>query len=240
MTQKLYVIGDKFFKCQVAPNVISQTMLEQKVHAKDIDSSSCVVSFGQGISADRLLKLLDFVESHHLQTQYQFSLDCLNKKANHLLTHKQYSKNILISDPEKNNENCFTSFLILDEACSEISDHTHGEHLSGMVLIEAARQMTIAVVEKFYLSSRTFQLEFVTHSVETQFTQFVFPFQVYLDCTVNSMKGFLNNLRLSMSISISQNNTSCATVNYVFSVLDAAFLKNEYTDKILADLSRDC
>jgi hypothetical protein len=236
MTQKLYVIGDKFIKCLVAPNVISQTMLEQRVHTQHIDCNQYAVIVGQGISLKRLLKLLDFIECNQLQNQYQFSLDTLNKKANRSLTHKQCSNNILISEPEQNDEHRFSSFLILDEACSEISDHTHGEHISGMVLIEASRQMTIAVAEKFYLANRTCQLEFVTNSLETQFMQFVFPFEIYLDCTVNSVKGFLNNLKLSLTISIIQNNALCAVVNYVFSVLDAAFLKNEYTDKLLSKL----
>lgn len=51
------------------------------------------------------------------------------------------------------NTNIFESHLMLNDRCAEMSDHVTGQHLQGMILIEAARQMTLAVTEMYFIDS---------------------------------------------------------------------------------------
>ncbi|MDP1217553.1 AfsA-related hotdog domain-containing protein, partial [Klebsiella pneumoniae] len=66
--------------------------------------------------------------------------------------HKRKKANILITSPEKRDEDNYCARLILQDASELLCDHQTGQHIQGMVLIEAARQTIIATSEKFLLA----------------------------------------------------------------------------------------
>src|SRR3546814_2102255 len=67
------------------------------------------------------------------------------------LCHKHIPENILISKPVQRSDNVFTSDLFLHYRNELMLDHLTGQHIQGLVLTEACRQMFLAVTEKYFL-----------------------------------------------------------------------------------------
>ena len=96
------------------------------------------------------------------------------------LSHKVKTHNTMISEPlvgRPGHE--YVSYLMLDDDCAEMSDHNTGFHIQGMVLTEAARQMMLAVGEK-YLLDKTLkgQAYFALRKVNSEFFHFAFPIEM--------------------------------------------------------------
>ncbi|ETS33145.1 A-factor biosynthesis repeat protein [Photorhabdus khanii NC19] len=67
----------------------------------------------------------------------------------------------MIGVAEKVNKNLFSLPLLIDERCELMADHQTGQHIQGMILIEACRQTFIAVTEEFYMSDKVGQSYYV-------------------------------------------------------------------------------
>src|SRR5439155_12080056 len=99
------------------------------------------------------------------------------QRASGKLSHKHLPSNTLISHPyESDIADVYEASLLVDDACADMSDHVTGQHLQGMIFIEAARQMFLAVSECYHLrdqSDKTFY--FVINSFNVSFHAFAFP-----------------------------------------------------------------
>src|SRR5690606_3442439 len=64
------------------------------------------------------------------------------------LTHKRELRNVLVSEPvgAADGAHCFE--LLVDDEQDRLSDHVTGQHVGGMLLIEAARQASIVAIER--------------------------------------------------------------------------------------------
>ncbi len=76
---------------------------------------------------------------------------------------------------EKVNENLFSLPLLIDERCELMTDHQTGQHIQGMILVEACRQTFIAVTEEFYMSDKVGQSYYVINDMNIKFSNFLFP-----------------------------------------------------------------
>ena len=110
---------------------------------------------GQGLSLSEYHQVLDVCAKQNIEL-----LDIVNysNSASLITTHKHNHENVLISKPNKLEENIYLSELIVFQNNELIIDHQTGLHVQGMVLIEAIRQMFIAVVEKFFQKKRNHML----------------------------------------------------------------------------------
>jgi hypothetical protein len=225
--KKLYIVGDKFKSFSKNPNVMPISLLEESVMFADltqIQNQVYMAYIGQGIDFGRVETLRKRIAMKGLDQSYQLKM-AENFKATHLLTHKYKLENIMISDPEQYSDSGFTSMLMLDDNCAEMSDHVTGQHLQGMVLIEAARQMTLAVTEKFYINPENRgKMSFVTDSLSTEFKSYLFPLEVELLYSVNKVRGFEENKRFDTTIQFIQNGKVCTEVKYGFSVFKPEFV----------------
>jgi hypothetical protein len=145
------------------------------------------------------------------------------------LTHKHESRNVMISVPERAaGPEAFESLLMLDEACAEMSDHMTGQHLQGMVLIEAARQMFIAVAERFYARSTRPRSYFVISRFQTEFHSFAFPIHTLVQLRVISQKSRPDDVDVfTVKISFIQNTTPVAAMMVDFSAYPQASLSRK-------------
>jgi hypothetical protein len=112
--------------------------------------------------------------------------------------HKKNPLNALIS-PIVKTDSDYSCNLIVPAGNDMVSDHVTGEHISGMVLIEAARQMSMAVIDsRFQDGKKRYQIinelsaDFVTfiHPFDTRMTLHFDEFRIkgdkcYIDCKVN-------------------------------------------------------
>lgn len=223
--QDIHVVGDKFINfANKHENVCVFSEFLLLLSNKIV----CVtkVILGQGLSNEErsVIKLLSMHDGMLVDNDLEIEFASLRD------THKHNVSNILISDPVRlTNGNVFSAHLLINDDCIEMSDHTTGEHIQGMILIEAARQMTIAVTEKFFIRNLG-QVGFTTDGMETEFIRYVFPIPCVMNYVVQSHRGIDNNNRFKVLIEFHQYDELCAKVVYEFSTFSNNLLKQVELD----------
>lgn len=101
---------------------------------------------GQGISSKEIKIIREILNRSNVIFNF-------NDREDKRFVHKTKSKNVMISKPLLIRSNFFSSFLMLDKDCAEMTDHVTGQHIQGMVVIEAARQMMLSVTENYLLNN---------------------------------------------------------------------------------------
>ena len=186
-----YIVGDKFkaFADNNNNNVINFSDFLKYV---DSDTNHPIVSgeyvIGQGITKEQEEILANRINTHPYVQEpiIHFNADGKSSKQ---LVHKRNSDNIIISTPVQVDKDLYRSSLIIDENCAEMSDHITGQHIQGMLLIESARQMMLAVSELYYLScEQKNNMYFILHSVDSEFTGFTFPLATTIEYQVLEYK----------------------------------------------------
>jgi hypothetical protein len=150
-------------------------------------------------------------------------------KASRALTHKHEPVNVLISEPTAAGDGSYVSRLTIDERCADMSDHLTGVHVPGMVVAEAARQMMIAVNERFHLPHRPVgALRFVTHSMEARYEEFLAPMEAQIRCVPITLRRVGKaGMRTTCEVIFHQGQKQAATVRFDCSVIDSVYLERE-------------
>ncbi|MGD9919504.1 MAG: AfsA-related hotdog domain-containing protein [Paenirhodobacter sp.] len=144
------------------------------------------IVLGQGISDEerQILKLLVKACGGRVH-----DLAADDRRAGRSVCHKHYAQNQLISLPRPVGKDVFEADLLLDDRNEILSDHLTGCHLQGMLLVEATRQMFIAVGETQYPELDVPKDAYVVFDrIETRFETFAFPLPTVLRQTVTSTK----------------------------------------------------
>jgi hypothetical protein len=106
----------------------------------------------------------------------RFNFEQLDDVAPLAVTHKRRVQNVLISRPRRIAEKTYLMRLLLDGQMDRLLDHVTGHHVSGMVLVEAARQAAIATGEMEYeIANRPEPQGFVWTNATLRFDRFTFP-----------------------------------------------------------------
>lgn len=156
-------------------------------------------------------------------------------KSGHNLVHKQNSANCMIGVPLRVSDTHYQADVFLDDRCSELDDHVTGQHISGMILIEASRQMFLAVTELYYLKDYSKDSYFVIKRNSSEFKKFVFPVDIKIDYRVVHYEIYKPGvLNFKVTMDVLQCEKVCTTVEYDFIT---------YDDEIISDresvLSKD-
>lgn len=185
--QIINVVSDKFKDFRRFPDVITCSDLINQL-IKNVDDK-CPKQFviGQGVSEAELesIKMLFYNgESGFIKIEEK-----ITNRADRFLVHKHKPKNVLITTPEKINENEFKSSLIIDEDCELLDDHIAGLHVQGLVFVEAARQMHMAVTEMYDLTEyHRGRICYALDKIDVQYHTFLFPMCVNIKLTIIEKK----------------------------------------------------
>jgi len=227
---KICLVGDKFVNFKQHKNIQTFSEFEEylrTIYLKKIIQPIIVV-IGQGISNQSISRLNTLISNLHLDDLIQVKNPVVRKeKSEQFLVHKHKIENSMISIPEQIDDNLYHSLIMLDDNCDEMNDHVTGQHIQGMILIEAARQMTLAVTEKYFIAENNRKnIAFVTNSLKTIFFSYVFPFDVTLVYTVLKYRKLLSaSAKFMVLINIMQDDEVKAEIQYEFSIMDK---KNHY------------
>src|SRR6266567_3542550 len=184
-------------------------------------------ALGQGVHREQQEYLIELFEKQNVSERLNSQLlHIAPDKAGSQETHKRKPKNIMISQVRAIHESLFEATLLLDDRNELLDDHITGQHLPGMVLIEAARQIAYVVTEQFFMepTGRT-QCYFVLHELNTTFQSFAFPVDVTIRCKILDKK--LENpakLFFSVLINFLQTGRCVAEVRTTFTVSDSGRL----------------
>jgi hypothetical protein len=198
----LLVVGDKFASYVQGKDAITLSqlrgLLSFSVPLLPSQGVTLLVP-GQGLSDTNIKNLLAEAAVSPNLAHFDFSLwHNLPQRAPTHLTHKHIPANTLVSVPRQLSEFVFESDLMIDEDCELMSDHQSGQHVQGMVLVEAARQILIAVTEAYFIPKNDIDYSFIFNGLSVNFNQFAFPLGAVVRCTMKEA-SLDNPRRLSFS-----------------------------------------
>jgi hypothetical protein len=73
---------------------------------------------------------------------------------------------------------------MIDENCERMNDHMSGQHMQGMVIMEAARQAMIAVTEMYLLPEKGIDYSFISDSLTVSYSNYAFPVKAIIRTTI--------------------------------------------------------
>jgi len=170
----LVVVGDRFAEFATLNGAITVSKLANLIDrlSLEIELPQQVI-FGQGVSESWLNYLKKRAATHNLSIKFVGEW-LISARTGRRYCHKQQRRNVLITDPQRASPSQFHMLLSIDDECEIMSDHVSGYHIQGMVLIEAARQVFLAVTECFLLPLKE-AYYFAINKFNISYLKFAFP-----------------------------------------------------------------
>lgn len=227
---RIVIIGNRLTEFANNENILTYEQFNYLLQIENKlagSQNTYTLHLGQGLSDLQIQSIVNHIQNKDLNSRFKLFNKIHNiSRANSQLTHKRKIENSMISAPEKISGSEFNSFLMLDDSCAEMSDHLTGQHIQGMVLIEASRQMVNCVSEKYFITQSDFKKKgFVLNYLNSKFHEYVFPLDVEFIFIIEKIRhGLDGNFKANASIQIYQNSKLMMTVEVGFSVMEKAAL----------------
>jgi len=185
----LVLVGERFTAFAVTEGVQTVNRFIASVRAGQHDvAGGMVIRAGQGIDGTDLSNVRDALTVRGLLGRFQLPSE--SNTVPPTSVHKHREANVLIADLHRAADNRYTARLRLADDNELIVDHLTGTHIQGMVLIEAARQMMLAVTEEFVRPAMPKRdWVYVMSTLDTRFERCVFPVGVDLELTFTPVPG---------------------------------------------------
>ena len=145
-------------------------------------------------------------------------------RANSLISHKRFEHNTLIGTPIRLAEKLFEIPVNIDERCELMGDHQTGQHVQGMILIEAFRQSFLAVTDYFFPLDCAGSSYFVINELNTEFHNFLFPLPAHISYEILEQDANERRARYRIRMEVFQNGERCASSATSFTVYPAELL----------------
>ncbi|MCW0983656.1 AfsA-related hotdog domain-containing protein [Agrobacterium sp. BT-220-3] len=149
------------------------------------------------------------------------------------ITHKHRLENILISTPVLVASDCYRSQLILSAQNELLLDHATGQHVQGMVLIEACRQMFIAVSELGHMGDVGNRKSYVVfNDIAARFHAFTFPLPAEIEYQLTTLDETRpDRVVISAALSVWQNGDKTTEIIATYSLFESGFLQPKEMSK---------
>lgn len=230
--KSILVVGDKFKRfSEDKEDVMTLSELTRRAW-QDSLPRECDIWLGQGVEHDRLFGVLAAMEKRapvdgiRIANPQQM-LDQADP-SHQASVHKARRENILITRPQRTSNQTFEAWLSLQDSGELLGDHVTGQHVQGMLLIEAARQMMLAVSERYLLGQdEDTRYYFVLNSVNTDYMQFAFPIPTRIEHEITSLPSDISKiLKATSRTSFFQNDVLTASVEIVYAAYPEARISN--------------
>ncbi len=184
----ILVVGDKFSSYAKGKDAITVSQLRSLLTLPEqlMPSSGRIKLIpGQGLGDACTAELITLASDLGRHEIFDFSLlQQLPQRAPKKLSHKHRAENTLISTPTRLSEDLYELHLLIDENGELMNDHQSGQHVQGMLLIEAVRQATVAITELYFLTENSSQYAFVLNNMSVKYNNFSFPVSAKILCSL--------------------------------------------------------
>lgn len=236
----VFVVGNKFRDFAVNDGVVTIGELEDQLHARGPGHLPPNVRLvpGQGLREADMQRLRARLRGAQSASRVP-DVEGRPVRASRLLTHKYRLQNSIVSAPRRLSDDLFEAALLLDERSELMSDHQTGQHIQGMVLVEAARQMFLAVSEEYFIGyDDPTRYYFVINSMNAAFSAFVFPVDATLRYEILE-KRVDNRARMFFRVNVDVMQAGrCATrVGYEFTAFHAERIEVKEREQAIAVLA---
>jgi hypothetical protein len=221
------VVGDRFTGFSAQDGVLTVSQFRRQLDSGiAIGLAPALVKAGQGVGTEEWRELRRQAERRGLGGHLVFC-DRPERLARHAEVHKKVEANTLIADLEQTGDGWFTASLRVHNDNELLLDHQTGQHVQGMVAIEAARQMFLAVSERFYACRYPdTKYYYVIESMNTDFENFLFPLGATVEFrTVEAEVDDPARLSFTADITIYQAGRRASHTSVVYSAFDSAVIE---------------
>ena len=222
----LMVVGDKFKDFAVGKDALTISQLRGLLavpHLVDAAAGRLSIVPGQGLSEDDVAEVLAMAHDNAHAARFDLTLWRNHPaRAAGARSHKRHKRNTLISEPRRTGDDAFEMDLLIDQECELMGDHQTGQHIQGMILMEAARQSFLAVTEAFFLEQDGTKYYFVIDEMAIRYKRFLFPLGASLRYAVREKDLAGSRKRFLVDIAIEQGGQEAASSTIGFTVFDAA------------------
>lgn len=220
----LFVVGDKFKEFALGKDVLTFAQLKALSDLPGgIVSGHAVLILGQGVQEEEVRSILNKYDSGVEIVPFLEMSDLrrILDRAHSDISHKKVPHNTIIGVPQQLNDIEFKIPLNIDERCELMGDHQSGQHVQGMIVVEAFRQSFLAVTEAFFPfgDEKTY---FVINGMNTKFQSFLFPLPAHIDYCILDAQCNARRARYQVAMSAKQNDIECAAAEVTFSVYSAS------------------
>lgn len=219
------VVANQFADFASHANVLSYSALLQALKSQGgIELKGCTIIAGQGLGRKEIQHAYRLALASGYADEFEhWRLWSEAELAGQELSHKRNSKNVLISVPERTDEGLYTASLMLHGENELMLDHLTGQHVQGMVLLEACRQMFLAVTERFHLENYQPQKRyFVINQMNVRYNAFAFPLPAQIRYRLLDHKQpRANRVEVRAEMEVWQDGHVVTGVEVAFSVMDA-------------------
>lgn len=138
------------------------------------------------------------------------------------LVHKHREQNVLLADLHKTKDQRFQASIRLHGDNELLLDHQTGQHVQGMVVTEAMRQMFIAVFEFEYGARHSDRRYYVVwNSISLKFNSFLFPLPAEITCQILEQEiSDPARMVFRVSMAIDQMSSNAAHAEIEFAAVD--------------------
>jgi len=210
-TKVRLVVGDAFHSFAANAGVIRVSQLQQW-----LDSGQSTLTremrfvFGQGLCESEL----EHIRVRALQRGLPWLAAAATGAPTTHTAHKSDAENVLLADPQRIGPRQYQSQLRLEAGFSGLMDHVTGQHIGGIVAVEAARQATIVAVELEYSSAWEEQHQFVMRDLVASFSGYLFPAPCSVRTRIEELEGTpARGLSLTVTSELYQAGALVCTVN---------------------------
>ena len=183
----ILIVGDMF---AAFANGCSSLTKEQFFQMSEEELSNVRrIIIGQGIRMPELRFIYSFLAEKCLLSYIEIE-EHLSLKISRRIVHKTYDKNVMITAPERLSENSFSSYLVVEDGCAELSDHVTGLHMQGMLFIEAARQMFMAISPNIgdRLGFENDKSQHALKEIQVAYKKFLYPMPIEIVLNITEGK----------------------------------------------------
>jgi len=232
----MMVVGDKFVNFTQHENVVTVAQLEMLIKIpSNVISDNTEFIPGQGICQDSLSTIVK-----NRSTNEKINLNSLvgyaSEKKNSY-SHKKLKSNTLIGSCSQISNSMFSLPLIINENSELMSDHQTGQHVQGMILVEASRQAFIAVTEEFFMTENRGNSYYVINNMNIDFHNFMFPLPATIHYEVTEKDINDRRARFNAIISVIQDGKLCSSMSVRFTVYPSEVISSRESDLAAIALS---
>lgn len=220
----LVLVGDQFaaFAAHAGVATVSRFVADVRSGHYDAPQSPVGVDWGQGTTPYDLEYVREALAARGVLDHFQVAAS-LEPAAGRYSCHKRREANALVAGLRLIGEHRYQAALLVHPDNELMLDHQTGEHLQGLVVIEAFRQMLIAVCEQYVvIGLPPREYGYVWHSLQMDFENFLFPVHTGLECQFEQVDlSDARRVRMAATLQVDQAGTRCGLARIEFSALDA-------------------
>jgi hypothetical protein len=230
--RKICIVGDRFRGLERHERVSTLSAFTRSLGSGALDSldENLVLVAGDGVGPYEWDHLAEALARRGLEDRITIEArsEPLVRRGE---AHKHRESNILVAGLHRVGEGHFAGSLRVHNDNELLLDHQTGQHVQGMVSVEAARQMFLAVTERYYASVwPQNHYYYVLNSMNVTFENFLFPIGATLDLHVERADvDRPERLAMTVRVDVSQAGRRCASVAIEYTAFESSMVESKET-----------